>query len=833
MDAELEKRRRQSLVTELALIWALVLYLGLHLAHCVRITRRPDGTWDLLTLQGVLEKNLTQPLAVFPLDGAVAAAFAGAGVIASLLRYQKYLQERGTLLGREHGSASFNTDWRGLLRNYVMSPAVLRKTFKRQYRAVRAPGGRKICRKRRFAEREIAACRMASQLYSKHVALSLDTSLTQLNLNAIVFGGSGSGKSRFFVMPNLLQANSSYVVTDPSGELMAGTAKFLQSRGYTIRCLNIEHMEASCRYNPFAYVKEDADILIMVNALLANIEGPRKGGSGDNKFWDETSQTLLTALCGYLFEVCRDDNAYLYAYETDKEGNLLRDENGKPRILRDAQGAPVYRKRQKRSPNGESMTDAATGKEILEPIPNPHWKGCRNFSNVLSLLEMADVDDDREVEKDDLDLLFEDLERANPSSYAVSQYKVIKQAGTGKTAQNIIISTSAIFARFFKLDKIENLTYRDEMHLEELGRKKCALFIVTPQGDTTYNFLASMLYTQLFATLYHQGEENARTRRTTSVKLDVPVRCLIDEAANIGVIPQFSEKLATMRKYGISACPIYQNQAQVKNLFKDNWETIVGNCDTMLFLGGIDSGTVKTVSERLGKGTIYTDSSSVTRGRQGSSSQSRQKMARELMTTTEIEQMKNDHCIVFIRSMKPWYDLKYPLEQHPNYRYSGMYQEKNAFVAPWHLKMDRDLLRRIRVRRTTDPDYLSPERAEGVLEEDVRKVVRAQRARGENREEENRKEEDRVEESSICEAGRTQNGSKAHPLLEPMAVFLRKNPGVGFRRREETAGEKIPEELYEDDPAFARTLLQNLEQTPAGREILEKSGVKALPVDGV
>ncbi|MCR5094124.1 MAG: type IV secretory system conjugative DNA transfer family protein, partial [Lachnospiraceae bacterium] len=420
-------------------------------------------------------------------------------------------------------------------------------------------------------------------------------------------------------------------------------------------------MEESQRYNPFAYVYEDSDIPIMVDALISNIEGPKKGSGGDNKFWDETSRTLLIAICGYLFET-----------------------------------QPPER---------------------------------RNFNNVVKLIDLMDVSDDRKVAEDELDKLFNDLEQANPSSYAVSNYKVIKSAGTGKTAQNIVISTLAIFARFFKLDKIANLTYRDELHLEEIGQKKCALFIVTPQGDNTYNFLASELYTQLFRILYRQGEENARRRNTTSVAVDVPVRCLIDEAANIGTIPYLPEKVSTMRKYGISIALIYQNQAQVKALFKDDWETIVGNCDTMLFLGGIDASTVKTVSERLGKETINTRNNTVNKGNRGGGSTSTQTSGRELMTTTEIEQMRNDHCIVFIRSLKPFCDWKYPLEEHPNFKYSGDADEMNVYHPAWHLTLDRKKMASLNIKLVGEKGYQKPVAVDWATEEERESVIRDQARR--------------------------------------------------------------------------------------------------------
>lgn len=807
MDQEKAQKDLKNLGIKCVLIIILTIYVALHMGHASYLANQAEDYGIDVILDNFME-NFANPLYVYPID----PGLAGIPVLLGLwLIYQSYLawmKDRGTMYGKEHGSASFNTNYKKLLHDYIMSPRVLEKKFgdpkHPKYKTKMATGGRKICAKQNFTKQEIDYAKTQTQIYSKNVSLSLDTKLTQLNLNAIVFGGSGAGKSRFFVMPNLLQANSSYVVTDPSGELMSGTGKMLEERGYTIKCLNIEDMSCSCRYNPFAYLTEDADIPIMVKALVDNIEGPKKGG-GDNKFWDETSTTLLIAICGYLFEVCHDDNEFLYDYMTDENGIPVVDEENRKVPKKDADGNPIYQMRQKKNSAGSIVVDE-NGQPVLEPCPNPHWKGCQNFNNVLRLLNMADVSDERQEPKDPLDKLFDDLELANPSSYAVSQYKVIKQAGTGKTAQNIIISTTAIFARFFMLDRLANLTYKDEIHLEELGQKKCALFIVTPQGDTTYNFLASLLYTQLFATLYKQGENNAKTRGTTSVALDVPVRCLIDEAANIGVIPQFPEKLATMRKYGISACPIYQNQAQIKVLLKDAWETIVGNCDTMLFLGGIDTSTVKMVSDRLGKGTIYTHNESSQHGGKGGGSTSVSTSGRELMTTTELEQMKNDHCITFIRSMKPFYDYKYPLEQHPNYKESGMANDENAYVPNWHLKYDKSLMARIAVRTTDDPDYIKPERVEGVSDAEIAKVQRG------------------IDQAAARAQAANQNmGIYGGLMPNPQGVADAAAAGVLNGIQDQPTADDIRMETYEDPTSYNQTIVENLRQNPIGEMLLQST----------
>lgn len=525
-----------------------------------------------------------------------------------------------------------------------LSDSDIKEIAEMRYKTRRSGYGKEVCIRKSFRNDEKRIGRAYSQIYSQRVCLSLDSNLTQLNLNTIVLGGSGTGKSRYFVKPNLLQGNSSFVVTDPSGELLRSVGQTLIDMGYEVKYLNIEDMDNSMRYNPFRYIYEDADIPLMVDALISNIEGPVKSKGGDSKFWDETSRTLLIAICGYLFET--------------------------------------------------------------QPMEK------RNFTNVVKLMELMDAADDSEVEMDELDKLFADLEKANPDSYAVSNYKVIKSAGRGKTAQNIIISTLAILSRFFKLEKIANLTYKDELNLEEIGQKKCALFIITPQANTTYNFIAAELYTQLFDILYKQGHKKARQTGTVSVKLDVPVRMIIDEAGNVGNIPHLENTISTCRKYNLSIALIYQNKAQIEVLFEKKWETLVGNCDSMLFLGGIDASTVKLISERLGKETIVTKYVSRTKGRGSSNTVTTQPMGRSLKTTTELEQLTNENCIVFIRSMKPFLDKKYPLEKHPNYKKSGDYKDEYLYNPKHLIALEKGVLKGLEVPLVGDESYISPREKE-------------------------------------------------------------------------------------------------------------------------
>lgn len=575
--------------------------------------------------------------------------------------YDHYLRDRNSMHGEEHGSARWGNENKRSLERYNLDYVYDPKTVKKFNPSAKTTLSQTDANKRILAkipsEPARNACFMYSQILGKDMYLSMNTKYSRRNLNSFVFGGSGVGKSRNFVKPNLLQANSSYICTDPSGELMADCAGFLKKEGYRIVCFNTEDMSRSCRYNPFAYVHSNTDIPKMVNALTKNIDGPKQGG-GDSKFWDQTRMALLTACCGYLFE--------------------------------------------------------------SRPIEQ------RNFTNVMKMLRMSDTDhlidirpldqrtDERGKEKPPtdadlktkLDILFDDWAEVYPNSYAVKQYRIFQMAGTkSKTAQNILISTAVTLGTFFDNEDIMNLTYKDELQLEKIGLEKTALFIITPQGDLTYGFLASMLYTQLFDVLYITGEEKMAREGSTDPSLPVPVRVFIDEMANIGQIPDFSEKLATMRKYGISANPIFQNKAQIEAVYKKDAESIIGNCDVMIYLGGMETATVKMLSEKLGKGTISTDSSSMGRG---GGTKSYQSAGRELMTASEIEQVNNDKALVFVRGCKPFLVDKYPYEKHPNHKYAGEADPSMAFSNHFYLSYDIETVERVTIKDPTEEGYLVP-----------------------------------------------------------------------------------------------------------------------------
>ncbi len=407
---------------------------------------------------------------------------------------------------------------------------------------------------------------------------------------------------RFFVKPNLLQANCSYVITDPSGELLETMGSYLERMGYEVRVFNLVQMDHSFCYNPFHYIRDDNGVLTMITALIKNTTP--EGKSSNDPFWEKAETALLQALCFFLQSECNPED--------------------------------------------------------------------RNFTNVMKLLRCAEVREGQEDYDSTLDIMFKDLKAKDPEHIAVRQYAVFKQAA-GKTAQSILVSCS-VRLTVFNMQSIANLTGTDSVDLASIGDRKVALFCITPTADTTFNFLVAMMYTQLFETLYHHAETGCKGKR-----LPVHVRFLLDEFANVGTIPDFPQKLSTMRKYEISCSIIIQALSQLKAMYKDDWEVLVGNCDSRLFLGGADETTLKYISNSLGKETIRAISNSRSWSKQGSYSQNFNKTGRELMTEYELSVMPNNNCVLFIRGEHPFFCTKYPLEKHPNYKKSGDANDKYMY----------------------------------------------------------------------------------------------------------------------------------------------------------
>ena len=420
------------------------------------------------------------------------------------------------------------------------------------------------------------------------------------NKNVLIVGGSGSGKTRFWIKPNLLQCHSSYVVTDPKGSIVVECGNALMKKGYRIKIFNTINFQKSMHYNPFAYIHSEKDILKLVTTLIANTKGEAKGG---DEFWEKSEKLLCTALIAYIH------------YEAPKTE--------------------------------------------------------QNFASLLELLNAMEVREDDEEFQNPVDLMFEDLNRKKPNTFAYRQYRLYKLAA-GKTAKSILISCGARLAPF-DIAELREITAYDELELDTLGDQKTALFLIMSDTDSTFNFLISMVYTQLFNLLCEKADD------VYGGRLPVHVRCLIDEAANIGQIPNLEKLVATIRSREISACLVLQARSQLKAIYKDNADTIIGNMDSQIFLGGSEPTTLKELNAALGKETIDTFNTSDTRGNSPSYGTNFQKLGHELMSQDELAVMDGGKCILQLRGVRPFLSDKYDLTQHPNFKLTADYDMKNAF----------------------------------------------------------------------------------------------------------------------------------------------------------
>ena len=447
---------------------------------------------------------------------------------------------------------------------------------------------------------------------------------TARNKNVLVVGGSGSGKTRFFVKPNLMQCVSekypcSFVVTDPKGSLIVESGRMLRHFGYRIKVMNTINFAKSMHYNPLSYIHSEKDILKLVNCLIANTRGEGKGG---DPFWEKSEVLLYTALIGYLWQ------------------------------------------------------------EALEED--------RNFATLIDMIGSMQTREDNEDFRNPIDLMFEDLEREKPDCFAVRQYKKFKLAA-GKTAKSILISCGARLA-VFDIAELRELTAYDELELDTLGDQKTALFLIMSDTDDSFNFLIAMCYTQLFNLLCDKADD------VYGGRLPVHVRCLIDECANIGQIPKLEKLMATIRSREISACLILQTQSQLKALYKDNAETVIGNCDASLFLGGKEPTTLKALSEALGRETIDTYNTGESRGRETSHSLNYQKLGKSLLSVDELEVLDGGKCILQLRGVRPFLSSKYDITKHPHYKYLSDADPKNAF------DVERFIRRKMKVKADTVTD---------------------------------------------------------------------------------------------------------------------------------
>jgi len=423
---------------------------------------------------------------------------------------------------------------------------------------------------------------------------------TARNKNVLIVGGSGSGKTRFFIKPNLMQCHSSFVVTDPKGSVVCECGKMLQRNGYKIKILNTINFKKSMKYNPFAYIHSEKDILKLVTTLIANTKGEGKGG---DDFWQKAETLLYTALIGYIW------------YEAPKEE--------------------------------------------------------QNFNTLIEMINSMEVREDDEEFENPVDIMFRELKEKNPNHFAVRQYAKYRLAA-GKTAKSILVSCGARLA-VFDIAELREVTAYDELELDTLGDRKTALFLIMSDTDDSFNFLIAMCYTQLFNLLCEKADD------VYGGRLPVHVRCLIDEAANIGQIPKLEKLIATIRSREISACLVLQAQSQLKAIYKDNADTIIGNCDARLFLGGSEPTTLKELSTALGKETIDTFNTGESRGRETSHSLNYQKLGKELASVDELAVLDGGKCILQLRGVRPFMSNKYDITQHPNYKYLSDADSRNNF----------------------------------------------------------------------------------------------------------------------------------------------------------
>lgn len=441
---------------------------------------------------------------------------------------------------------------------------------------------------KKYADKDMSQ----NKILSQNVCIGLNGKKHRRNLNTLVIGGSGAGKTRFYGKPNIMQCNTSYVILDPKGEILRDTGALLEKEGYIIRVIDLINMNRSHGYNPFTYIKDDKDVLKLITNLIRNTT-PKNSQSTD-PFWEKSETALLEALCLYLLNEAPEDE--------------------------------------------------------------------QNFSMIMEMIVAADPKEDDEDYMSPLDYLFYDLEKVKPESLAVKQYKIYKQAA-GKTAKSILISVGVRLAAF-NLESIASLTATDELELNLVGERKTAIFCVIPDNDSTFNFLIGMLYTQLFQMLYYSADI------IHNGELPVPVHFVMDEFANVALPDEFDKLLATMRSRQIFVSIIIQNLAQLKALYKDAWESLVGNCDTLYYLGGNEQSTHKFMSEYLGKETLDTNTYGKSSGKSGSYSTNYQQAGRELLTADEVRLLNNDYALLFIRGELPILDKKYDILKHPNVKYT-------------------------------------------------------------------------------------------------------------------------------------------------------------------
>lgn len=567
-------------------------------------------------------------------------------LVADAYAYLDY-EKKKNVKSNEHGTSSLLTEkdlpWFNL--QFFYDPAIVKKHEPKIKTHYDTENLKKVCLKTPKKQETYDECFANSQILGQDVYLSMNAKFINRNLNTITIGGSGQGKSYSELFPNTLNANSNYIFTDPSGEIYQKTGKFLESQGYKLKVFNVDEFNLSMAYNPIMYIRSEKDYNVLVDALVANINIEKSGSSGGgNDFFDKAAKALDCALIALLREL----------YPIERE-NIT------------AEAIAYVREEQEEY---KTYTDDQLAEIVIE-----RNKGMQTFSNVMNLLRMAEQEQDEDGNgSSTLDEMFEKLKKHNPRSYAAKMWDNFKVGGP-KVCNEVIISSAADFGRFFNNTDIAWLTRKDELNLDELAsEQKCALFLIIPQSTKTYNFLCSMCYSQLFDLVTKAGKKWRDDHHLENPALPRHLSFWLDEFANIGKIPSFLELLSVVRKYNISINIIIQGMAQLKGLYpKDEWEVILANLDSMIYLGGMEPSTVKWLAEKIGKETVREMSYSTG----GKGSESYHNIASSLLTTDQIEQMPRSCEFVFISGCKPIQTKKYNLSEHPNYQYSGEASSEN------------------------------------------------------------------------------------------------------------------------------------------------------------
>lgn len=635
----LEKNRKVSLTTYMAVITAVCLYAGLHLGVVYRSMEQPTLFG---AVAGLADHMMEYPLELYPTDGLMVGILLFVGVMINLYLYNEYLKVSQTV-NDAHGDAAFEDNLKQYNKEFLYNPKVVAEVEGKKVTNRYAPCNEEHKRvlKHMPGRKAQEECERQALVLGEDLFLALDGRWTQRNWNMVVFGASGAGKTRGIIIPNILQFNACYIIVDPSGDVEQQLGGALEAHGYMIKRFSTDDMTKSNRFNPLFYIETTGDILVVVNILQENTQEGSGKTSGDGDFWKKSSQALLCAIIGYLVEVL--------------------------------------------------------------PIEQ------RNFSNVLEILRMNNLDEHAEAaEETDFDRLFLALGDANPASYAYHQYLTFKKA-PAKTALNILISTAVLISQYVDIPEFNNLTYKDELELHKMGEEKVALFLNIPLADRTYSWIQAMLFGITFTLLYRKGKERMEKEGLTSPELKVPVECLIDECRNIGKISNLGEYLATCRKYRIAIAPIFQNYSQIVEVYgKEGANSIIGNCDTTVFLGGSDSDTLRSIVEHLGKESVKTLSFGSSRGKMGSVSMNKQEVGRELMSRIQVEQMSNTGCLVFIRALRPFKVKKYRMEEHPNYKYTTEANKKYLRQIPYRLEYNDEEIEAVRVKAVGEDGYVAP-----------------------------------------------------------------------------------------------------------------------------